>query len=229
MGPSGSFKTHANYLRAFAFLIDVRSAWDAIDWDNLHQRAITAGVFATRSDSAGVDLEQVRRSLSNAWGTEFPLRIGEFVIRDDELVALSNNWSVVQGYYAAYHAAQALTVAKKFPRPDSHPKTQNQFHSLWGNRAFEFAPWTLAATEAGYTSVPRGYTIDDKRHSWTGCDRDTCWDIACKALRTTRDDAIVDALARRREVKRRVRRQEWFREERERVERGRRPRRSGPP
>lgn len=227
--PKGSFKTHANYLRALAYLVQDGPALFGFDYKDLADRVEACGVLAATPDSTGVDLEQVKRSLSNAWGTEYLMDVAESVVADDELVALSNNWGVVQGYYAGYHAVQALAVAKKFPRPDSHPKTQNQYHAFWTNRPIELAPWTLGAGNGAYCNVPCAHTVDEMLHPWSGCNRTTCWDLACKALRTTREDAVADALARKRDAKKRLRRQAWNKEERERLAKGRKPRKSGPP
>ncbi len=227
--PQGSFKTHANYLRALAYLAQGGPALFGFDYKDLAGRVETSGVLASSPDITGVDLDQVKRSLSNAWGTEYLMDVAASVIADDELVALSNNWGVVQGYYAGYHAVQALAVSKKFLRPDSHPKTQNHYHDLWTNRPIQLAPWTLGAGNGAYRNLPSGHTADETLHPWSSCNRTTCWDLACKALRTTREDAVTEALARKREAKKRLRRQAWHKEERERLAKGRKPRKSGPP
>jgi hypothetical protein len=224
--PAAEFKTHANYLRAFAHLTCGGSGFQ-IEYSSLAQRVVDSGLLYQRADVADADLEQVRKSLSNAWGTEYLLLVGETVGQDNELVALANNWSVVQAYYVGYHAIQALSVAKKFPRPESHTTTQNQYHNLW-NRRTHLAPWTLAATNDGYR-VPERVQIDEKLHAWSRCSSGTCFSLACKVLRTTRESVVGDALIRRREAKRRLRRQNWQREDRERLAQGRRPRRGGPP
>lgn len=127
--PQESFKTHANYLRAFAYLVQGGRLFGFAAGD-LADRIKASGIVTANPDIAGVDLEQVMRSLSNAWGTEYLMDVAADVITDNELVALSNNWGMVQAYYAGYHAVQALAVAKKFPRPESHPKTQNLYHEF---------------------------------------------------------------------------------------------------
>lgn len=226
--PTGSFKTHANYLRSFAFLVD-QNAWNGnLDVDALAERISASGILPA-ANPRDIDLEQVRRSIHNAWGTELLLSLGASIIRENELVALSNNWAVVQAYYVCYHSVQAYTVTKKFPRPDSHPKTQNQFFSLWVQRPLDISPWSLGAGEAKYSNFPAGVVIDNDLHPWTGCNDSTCWDLAAKALRTTREDSVADAFEHKREAKRRARRQEWFREQRERQEARKKPRRGNPP
>ncbi len=87
-----------------------------------------------------IDEDQVRRSLANAWGTELLLALSSRYATDDEFVRLANNWAVIQAYYVVYHATQALAVAKGFPRPDSHPKTQNQYLSFWVPRPLDLTP-----------------------------------------------------------------------------------------
>ena len=61
-------------------------------------------------------------------------------------------------------------------------------------------------------------------HSWTACDDQTCWGLGCKALRTTREDAIPDRVRNRRDRKRADRRREWRGEEQGRLSVGRSPR-----
>lgn len=227
--PTGSFKTHANYIRALAYLVDPAARDQDPSFVDISVRTRESGILAAAPNAMNVDTEQVKRSLNNAWGTELLLSLGTSVIREDELVALSNNWSVVQSYYATYHAVQALAASKRFARPDSHPKTQNQYYNLWVQRPVQLAPWTMGAGHDAYLNLPPGAVVDEQIHPWTGCDRDSSWGIACKALRTTREDAVSEAFARKRDAKRRARRQEWFREQRERQEAGRRPRRGNPP
>ena len=60
------------------------------------------------------------------------MKTGEVLINEDELIRVSNNWSVVQSYYIIYHSTQALAGARCFPRPTSHIKTQKIFSNLWG-------------------------------------------------------------------------------------------------
>ena len=74
---------------------------------------------------SSIDESPVRASLEHAWGTELLLCLTDLYNFDSEIVHIANNWAIVQTYYVAYHAVQALAVAKGYSRPDNHPKTQN--------------------------------------------------------------------------------------------------------
>lgn len=221
--PRESFRTHTNYLRAFAYLASRGNADRSGAFRSLRRRVEASGSLPD-GRRADADIATVHNILRNAWGTELLLALGESVIEEDELVRLSNNWSVVQTYYVAYHATQALAVAKGFVRPDSHPKTQRQFTDFWAARPIEIAPWTLAATSGGFANIPASIQIDDGIHAWTACTHLTSWSLCCKALRTTRQDEVDAAFKRKREAKRRARRNAWRQEEDDRLRAGRRPR-----
>ena len=72
--------------------------------------------------------------------------------------------------------------------------------------------------------MPTGHAVDEKLHSWTACTPDTCLDIACKALRTTREGQFKEAIKKAREQKRKTARDAWRVDEERRVRAGRRPR-----
>jgi hypothetical protein len=91
------------------------------------------------------------------------------------------------------------------------------------NSAFRVAPWALAATGEGYRNVEADRVIDEKVHPWSSCTADSCWDLACLALRTTRRDALPEAIRKARERKRKEKRDAWEGEERSRLARGRKP------
>jgi len=201
--PRIRFNTHANYLRAFAFLAGYRPSTisqttqplkDALA--ELHARINTSQACREQKASRdrNVDLGQVRASLINAWGSEAILQITGTYATQGELLGLANNWGVVQLYYACYHVMHALLVAKATPRPDNHSKTQKQYISFWVDRSMQFAPWTLGY---GYEGLRNGLTIrliNDGIDPRSPCTEDTCWDLAGKALRTTRTDAVNNAL-----------------------------------
>ncbi len=220
----GSFTTHANYLRAFATL-----AGYAVPLTNSASRAaIAARVCASPSYfnlvAGNPDRGQVRRSLANAWGAEMLLAVARKYAKEDALVRLSNNWGAAQLYYVFYHATQALFVASGNQRTEGHPRTQRVFEDRWVEHASDLTPWAFAATSGGYRNVPAGRAINHDIHPWTGCTADTCWDLAAKALRTTREDALGEAIHRRREEKRRALRKRWLDQEQQLIARGRRPR-----
>lgn len=134
----------------------------------------------------------------------------------------------MQGYYTTYHATQALAVAKGFPRPNNHPKTQNLYVDFWLKPTLDLSPWTLGAAATGkWRNQPSGREILDV-HPWVACRRDNQLNLAAKAFRTTRNDSVEEACGHQRERLRGERRRKWQEEERERVQRGRRPRRERP-
>ena len=221
----GAFLTHANYLRALA--AEGGRSVSISESRALVRLASRVHASPSMADArpASIDYDQVRRSLAIAWGTELLLALsGRFAV-DDEVVRLSNNWAVVQLYYVVYHATQASAVAKGFPRPDSHPKTQNQYVSFWLKRRLDLAPWTLGADASGWCNCPAGKTIDPSIHHWSACSAATQLSLAAKAFRTTRGDAVDEALSRSRQRKRGDRRRAWLAEETARAAGGRGARR----
>jgi hypothetical protein len=209
----GAFLTHANYLRAIA----AEAGLTLLSSESKALANVAARVAKSPSMSdtaaAPIDVEQVKRSLANAWGTELLLALSGRHAVDDEIVRLANNWAVVQAYYVAYHATRALAVAKGFPRPNSHPKTQNQYAAFWITRPIHLSPWTLGADAAGWSNCPPKATIDTAIHGWTGCSSGTQLSLTAKAYRTTRDDSVDEALDRLRDRLRSDRRKQWQAEE----------------
>lgn len=204
----GSFTTHANYLRALATLCGYPTV--VIGKSNA-LRDFVAQVRSTlppERAAAGVPLDDVHRSLVNAWGTELILALSGKYATDDELLRLANNWGAVQAYYALYHGTQALALTRGMPRPESHPKTQTIFVDCWGTRSFELPPLSLCVGPNGFSCGQRIVSTVDI-HPWSSCTPQSAWNIAALALRTTRDDAVEEAMKRRREDKLRTRRREW--------------------
>jgi hypothetical protein len=195
----------------------------ACQLENMLERLAPAAARVTVDPHAGKcpELDQAHASLSNAWGTELLLAFGGEVPRDDELVRLMTNWAVVQAYYAAYHAMQAVVVARGNPRPESHPKTQALFSDHWTSRPIGLLPWSLGACDGGWRNPPR--EIKDV-HPWAGCDPHSCLDLAAKAARTTRDDAVTAAERRARDRKQTAAKKAWQEEETERLGRGKKAR-----
>jgi hypothetical protein len=220
----GAFLTHANYLRAIAS--EAGLSLFSTEKKALARVATRVSKSPSISDSASgrTDHDQVKRSLANAWGTELLLALSGRHAVDDEIVRLANNWAVVQAYYVVYHATQGLAVAKGFPRPDSHAKTQNQYTSFWIRRPLNLSPWTFAADAGGWVNCPSSSAVDSSIHSWTGCSPATQLSLAAKAFRTTRDDSVSEALARLRDRVGRERRREWEAEESARRSAGKKPR-----
>jgi len=220
---SGSFKTHSGYIKAFSYLCGYRVLRRDPDVINeLAVRIAADPAYTASSVRKGVDADQLRRSLNAAWGSELLLALtGGYA--DGELRALSNTWVAVQAYYACYHATQALSIARGHTRSSSHPRTQAAFVDAW-SRSPLLIPWSLAARSGGYDHLPTGHVVDDSVHAWSSLDRQSAVDIACKALRTTRDEAVEDALRKARVTKRSARAKAWREEEAQRLTAGRRPR-----
>lgn len=219
----GSFLSHANYLRALAS--EAGLTFPSSESKALARLADRVQKSPSMADTppGSLDYGQVRKSLANAWGTELLLALSGLYAVDDEIVRLANNWAVVQAYYVVYHATQALSAAKGFMRPDSHPKTQNQYVNFWIRRPLDLSPWTLAAGPGGWHNCPSGRSIDPDIHVWTACNTSTQLSLAGKAYRTTRDDDVQEAVDRLRERKRVERRKCWLVEEASRLEAGRKP------
>jgi hypothetical protein len=75
--PAGKFDTHGNYLRAFAQLagFDYLSVADAV-LPALAKEIRSTRAFARVRRSPSPDIDQLRKSLSNAWGMELLLGVG---------------------------------------------------------------------------------------------------------------------------------------------------------
>jgi hypothetical protein len=219
----GAFKTHANYLRAFAHLSYSGFESRHRAYSTIVNRVLNSGILPS-TRVTDVDRRQVRASLENAWGTELLLTLGEHIVRDEEVLRLSNNWNVVQAYYVIYHSTQAVAVSKRHQRPTTHRKTQQIYYEIFPRSRVCLPPWTLAFGYTGPFNIAEDVTIDDQLHSWTACSERTSWSLACKALRTTRDEAMPERIRKRRENKRAARRRAWQEEENARLRLGRRPR-----
>jgi hypothetical protein len=222
----GSFRTHANYLRAFATLAGFPSFPNVPPGRAVaRQKAQILRSPTLSVTKATINRAALKRSLSNAWGTELILALTREYATEDELLRLANNWGAVQTYYVGYHAFQAFLIAFGQARPESHPKTQRMFADRWARPGLDMPPWTFAAQEGTFRNGPTGRPINAGLHPWSACDTSTCWDIAAKALRSTREDAIPVATRSKREQKRKDNRRAWEDEQRERERLGLRRRR----
>jgi hypothetical protein len=219
---AGSFRSHANYLRAFANVADFNGLHFSKGLTNVASRAKASLPADTRPASS--DLDQVHKSLLNAWGTEIILGTSSMFIIDDELKRLSNNWAVVQAYYVLYHATQALAASKGMTRPQNHQLTQRLYGDFWLHQRFDLAPWTVGHGSSGCVNLPSGATIDEKIHPWTNCSVDNRMSLACLALRTTRQEEVSSALKRARELRQTANRKAWKEDEQLRLASGKRSR-----
>ena len=116
----GAFKTHANYLRAFAHL-----SYSGFESRHHAYRAI-------------VDRRQVRASLENAWSTELLLTLGAHVFRDEEVIRLSNNWNVVQAYYVVYPRPKLLLSPKYTSGPQPIGRHSSSTMSFFRGAVFAY-------------------------------------------------------------------------------------------
>lgn len=224
-GPIESFKTHSNYIRAFGFLVyDPISSGLPNIYACLKDRILQSNALSP-TPNTNIDLDQIRLRLHAAWGTEALLLMTRRIANEQELLRLSNNWSCIQIYYIFYHCTQALHIAKGHPRPESHPKTQNIFNDYWAGRSIILPPWSLAYGASGTINAPPGTLPDVTVHQWTTCEGTNIWSLACKALMTTRREALEEKYREKRESKRMQNRRAWRQEENDRLSRGRRARR----
>ena len=226
-----SFRTHAGYLRSFRILAVGRfRSRESLLYD-LVDRAMKAYDGHIRSTRVSVDEATVRGCLHRAWGTETILCTTAELSPHADLTRLALAWGAVQTYYACYGVSQACLVAEGKPRSEQHNTTQNQVVSLWSERAFSLAPWSLAAVEpgtrnactSGFLNGP-GRPLDMSLHGWASLGPGQEWDRAGKALRTTREDRVVDAIQRARENKQKERTKAWKAEEASRLASAKRPR-----
>ncbi len=221
--PSSRFRSHLNYIESFALLGGL--ALPTTTATAIERLSARARPLLTDAPPPAVDVDQVHRSLRNAWSTELLLALpGQWATDDDEFMRLSNTWGVVQTYYVGYHATQALIIAKGNARPENHPKTQRQYAALWVDRPLLLPPWTFGCASPGWVNLPAGEAIDGSINSWTGATSSTAWSLAAKALTTTRRAAVKDAVDRKRNDKQRERRNDWRSEEQSGIAAGRRPR-----
>src|SRR6266545_354372 len=153
----GSFRSHANYLRALATLAGHTTIPMATRTKAMAGQR--AAVFASTSlhdrPHGGPDLAGVRRSLANAWGTELLLGLSREYAVEDDLVRLANNWGAVQAYYVVYHAFQAymLATAKRDLRHTPRPREC----SLTGGRV------ALFTCRPGHWPLVKAVSTTDRR------------------------------------------------------------------
>jgi hypothetical protein len=221
--PEGRFRSHKHYVEALAWIGErTRFDTDTRALARLAKRFRAQGI-SDRSPNT-LDLEQVHRSLRNAWTTELLLALPGEWTEEDEFIRLANSWGVIQAYYVGYHATQALVVARGDPRPTSHPKTQNLYADLWVDRPLDLGPWSLGIAASGWKNLPPNASIDPTVHPWKSCDPATSWSLATKVLKTTRDDVVKRAIDAKRDEGQRARKRAWEAEEQKRVAAGKKPR-----
>ena len=220
----GRFRSHKHYVEALAWI----GGRTMLDTDpkalrKLATRAAASGALSDRQPPK-TDYNQVQRSLRNAWSTELRLALPGQWTDEDEFIRLANSWGVIQAHYVGYHETQALVVAKGEVRPTSHPKTQQLYAALWVDRPLDLAPWTLGVSASGWKNKPSHVIIDSGVHPWTNCDPISCWSLAAKVLKSTRDDAVEHSANIKRDEGQRARKKAWEEAEALRLVTGQKPR-----
>ncbi|MFE2611607.1 hypothetical protein ACFXDI_52020 [Streptomyces mirabilis] len=203
-----SFRTHASYIRAFRELAlgeELSDPAGAIG--RLHDTAVPA-LYLPPASPRICDREQLFACLRRAWATARLLEHTHELAGDSEIIRLANSWGAVQAYYVLYGCAQAVMVAEGGTRPHAHETTKRRYVDLWTSRTVSLAPWTLAAAAPGtrladtdgFLGGP-GRPLDQKLHPWVSWQGEQAWDIAARALRSTRQQLVEDRLAgKRREM-----------------------------
>jgi hypothetical protein len=227
-----SFRTHAAYLKAFRKLAADGSFFNRRKYlPELAERALDRYQGNINRVQGHVDTETVQKCLHRAWGTEALLCVTSALAPDADVLRMALAWGAVQTYYACYGSAQAVLVAEGRRRSEQHNSTQKQVVELWAERRFRIEPWSFAATHSGERlACPAGFLNGPDRplnlsiHAWAIPTPGKEWDLAAKALRSTRDEKVKAAFSRAREIKKSARTKSWKQEEADRLERGRKPR-----
>jgi hypothetical protein len=219
----GSFKTHAAYMAALASAADR----DAALAPTAGLQGLTARAKQTlvpgldHPQRGGADVAQVRRSLTNAWGTELLVEQALMLFEDDETIRVANHWAVVMAYYVVYHLSQAFAVALGGSRPRSHPATLKAYAASWLDRTLNLHPWSLGLGPKGWRNEAPSGPPDDRVHPWAVA---SPYDHVGLLIRTTREHDLNEKQKKARASKRDEDRTSWRREEARRQEAGKKPR-----
>ncbi|GAA2402808.1 hypothetical protein [Streptomyces coeruleofuscus] len=225
-----SFRTHASYIRAFRELAlgeGTSSLNNAVA--GLHASAVPV-LFSPGGPPNACDRDQLLACLRRAWATARLLEHTHALAEDSEIIRLANSWGAVQAYYVLYGAAQALMVAEGGTRPQMHEPTKRRYVDLWTSRSLRIAPWTLAAAAPGSRLADAdgilggpGRALDFDLHPWVAWQGEQAWDIAAKALRSTRQLLVDDRLANKRREKLAAKKKQWRLDQEARATSGRKP------
>ena len=193
------FHTHNNYLSAIRYVASGGNTEDQMSALGQLASKVADSGWLSEIKSFDKDFSQLHKSLNNAWGIEAIFKMENLLIKEDDLIRLSNNWCLMQAYYAFYYTTQALAVIEGYSKPKTHPQVQRAFLKLWSDKHWILSPWCISYNEDGFHNLPPGVSIDDHIHSWKKVDEMTALNLFCKALRTTRDEFIEEALRKRRQ------------------------------
>lgn len=201
--PEGSFRTHWNYICALAGEAGKPAGTTATT--ALTKLGTTAsGVLVSGFDKLATspgDLDQVRRSLANAWSTEALVAYASEVFADDDAVRVANHWAVIQAYYVFYHLTQGLHVASGHDRPESHQKTLNLAVDQWAGRKLQLQPWGLGRTSSGWRNLTPVGPPKPGLSNLTSCSPGNQYDFVGMCLRTTRNKLVEEAERAKRDRK----------------------------
>ena len=192
------FHTHNNYLSAIKYVASAGLIEDSKSaLLRLASKVLDSGWLADIKHGE-TDFSQIHQALNNAWGIEALFNMEKMLIKEDDLIRLSNNWCVMQTYYVFYYTTQALALLEGYHKPDTHPQVRRTFLRVWSKKHWLLSPWCVTYNENGFYNLPPGVQIDDRVHSWKKVDDKTALSLYCKALRTTREEFIEEALVNRR-------------------------------
>jgi hypothetical protein len=200
-----------------AFVIATRTAYcpgqDRAEHDDvamcLSQR-VRADAAYGRIQWRESDDQLLRRLLINGWNTELLLGLqGQLAPDEDEpgLLALANQWAVVQAYYAIEKIVDALAVAKGSSPPRSHDKTKTLFADQWAVRPCP--PWNLRHDGTRLLGLADGAATPQVNTLGT-VTSDNCWGFIEVCLRTTRAPIVQQRLREARDRKKSERRNAWI-------------------
>src|SRR5260370_23708844 len=165
-GAEGSFRGNFRYLEAW------HQAGAATFAQGISPSKAAAPVAegiteACRRDSAlgkvqrkGVAIDSVQTFLVNAWGTELLLVLQEDLARSEEdwhVIALANQWAVVQSYYAIENATVALVLAQGNVKPDTHEKTRAAYAERWQGKPY--GPFAVVSGRGGLDHLPNAVKV----------------------------------------------------------------------
>ena len=193
------FHTHNNYLSAIKYVASSGNPEDSTNaLRQLASKVLDSG-WVSEISKGDIEFSQIHKTLNNAWGIEALFKMENLLIKEDDLIRLSNNWCIMQTYYIYYYTTQALSVLEGYSKPKTHPQVQRTYLKLWSNKHWILTPWCISYNENGFHNLPPGVNVDDHIHSWKKVDDKTALNLYCKALRTTREEFIEEALIKRRQ------------------------------
>lgn len=193
------FRTHSNYLNAIRHIASSGIEDDAQKALELLALKVYDSGCLNLQREIDFDKDDIHHSLNNAWGIEALLKTENILINEDDLIRLSNNWCIVQTYYVVFYSTQAIAITEGYSKPITHPQTHRTYHQIWSKKPCILAPWAITYDENGFKNLPDKQSVDDHIHSWTKVEEQTALSLYCKALRTTREEFIEEALSKRRE------------------------------